>query len=403
MPALAHLACLISLGLVARTTAPQGKASYLVAKEWAQGPAQTWSDQHLLKMPPAGNAFLVSSSEALAPNAWYTILINETRVEFADTYFLPPDEQLALLHLAAPKAGAADLLAAIIYAHDDFMLSRINRYAGGVGCTVQGPTGAPVDPEIDAFLGTISNVPIPFFPKLVRDPVMDGSNIHFEDRWGRDPVFTFDTHGLVEDPSLRSRWGQPEVIANKLITHLEDLWALKLKADQYRTILAQLRDIHIQGPAWFGVAAAKQWPGLAWKLLDRGLDPRIPGPEGTVPLIAACSLKDEALFEFMIQKWGSPMACIHRNERVLDSPLLAAVLSGLPSRVERMLSLGANPNASSAGILPLEFAIELDSLPVVQTLLKAGAKATSRDMDLAREAGSKEVLDAIQKARAATP
>lgn len=393
------LACSLCFSLPLLGGLPQRGASYESAVEWARPIAKKWSYRLRLKMPTTGNAFLVTSTQALTPQAWSAVLIHETRVAFIQTYVLDPMNQLALLHLAEPDASPEALMGEIIYAHDDFTLERISRGSPPLTLLVMGPHGNSSDPGIEQFLNSISRTPIPFAPEVVRHPILDGSNIRFEDRWGRTPCFTFDTIGLVEDPQLHAKWGGPETIASRLIDQLYAKWSLDQTSDHYRQILATIHVLQIQGPAWFKVAVDEGWSGLAQELLNRGLDPRQPGPDGTVPMVSACALKDGALFDDMLRRWGSPIASFHPDAGTWDSPLLAAVRSGLPSRIRQLLSLGADPNQAIVGITPLEAAIQMNSLPMVQVLLQANAKITTTALDFAKVNGSAEILAALNGTR----
>lgn len=393
------LACSLFLGLTLQAGLPKEKTAYQAAIEWAQEPIQKWSNRLQPTMPPTGNAFLAIYTQALAPQAWSAVSIHETQVTFIQTDILDPTVQLALLHLAEPQASAEALENEIVYARSEFTLGRISRGAP-LALSMTGPPGAPRDPEIDAFLNILSRAPVPFAPGAVRLTILDGDNMHFEDRWGRTPTFTFDTHGLTEDPEHNAKWGQPKEAALKLMDHLHAGWSAKQSSDHYRQILASIHVLPIQGPAWFQVAVEEAWPGLVQELLDRGLDPRKAGPDGVVPLVAACALKDDVLFEAIVHRWGSPLESFHPDPTTYDSPLLAAVRSGLPSRVHRLVSLGANPNEAFAEMTPLELAIQANSLPMVQTLLNAGARVTDEAMAFARETQTPGILNALNDERA---
>lgn len=392
-------ACLLSSAPSLSAGDKPGKQEFLTALDWARRPVQQWSDQHVPTLPADGNAFLMVGTMALAPDAWSAFLIHETRVTYVSTELLQPSEQLALLHLAEPKATAEKLMQELVFAQADFTLGRIVRSNGIHGYTLKGPDGMPTDPEVDAFFLAITKAPVPFYPGLEADTVLDGSNIHFEDRWHRTPVFTFDTHGLVESSEREARWGQAGAATDKLDAHLYDLWVAKLRKENFAPILAQIHDIHIQGPIWFRVATGEQWPDLARLLLARGLDPREAGPDGTVPMVSACALNDETLFSSLVAKWGSPVACFHPDQNSWDSPLLAAVRSGHPFRVAQLATMGADPNPP--GESPLELAIEMKSSSMVQALLRIGARVSDEALDLAKETGSKPILEALESAHAA--
>lgn len=367
----------------------------MAALEWAREPAARWGNLHHLEFPPSGNAFLVSFSEALATDYWSEILIHDTRVIYAGSGPMQTGDQLALLHLAEPHAPAEALMAEIVYANVDFTLGRIARMTRERGFTVQGPEGAPTDPAIDAFFEAITQAPVPFSPDLARETYFDGSNIHFEDRYGRTPAFSFNTHGLVENPELRLKWGGAAEAAQTLEAHLHDRWATQMKSNGFRPILNQIHDLEVQGPAWFRIAVQEQWPGLAKELLGRGLDPRKAGPDGTVPLVAACGLKDGDLFEAMVTKWGNPAKNFKPVDETADSPLTYAVSSGSAARITRLIEMGADPNA--LGFRPLGLAIQMGDLTVVKALLEGGAKVSGQDLEAAKAQGFLPILKALRE------
>lgn len=109
------------------------------------------------------------------------------------------------------------------------------------------------------------------------------------------------------------------------------------------------------------------------------------------------------MFQEMIRRWGNPMKYYRPGQNAIPSPLLAALNSGIPSRIKFLVDLGADPNESVMGTTPLLVAVQMESKPMTKALLEAGAKATEDVIRAAREAGWEGHLTEMRNASKASP
>ncbi len=371
---------------------------YLAADRWAGDQVTHWEKLWVPDESVRHKEFSVEWGMSLT-DAWKIVWFEGTTVKLVETLPISPQTQLALLRLASPRAPIGDLLPLVHTTHAELRLGEVKRTSGNHGRGRTGPADAPPSPEIEAALTKISEAPIPFWPDLVRTPMNDGEAYTVIDGW-RTPPFVFTTHGLTETPEGKAKWGQLEEGAEDLFRFLSARWESDLKASHFQPILGGIRDISIQGPAWFEVAVQEGWDELIERLLKAGLDPRKPGPDGLVPLVSACQIRNETLFQSIVARWGSPLKVPRPRN---TTPLMKAVFSNLPPRVKQLVAWGARPSTMDSSWeinWAFEFALGQKNLEMVRTLLEVGFTPGEQQLRVAEQQGFKEAIPLLKAAMA---
>lgn len=384
--------------LVASAQAPPvpkpDRATFHAAVEEAQQFAAKGLGSRGIQNPEQRGRFTASFGSALFSGGWI-IQVEGTRIRYRDEGPMDVATQLALMHLAQPKAEWSIFLPKLVLAGEDLTLRRLK---------VEGPTFLGVAPGVDALddsglddlFWKLRASPMPLGRAWGEAPG-DGFTLTITDGWPDKPLVHYSSSDIPQsDPEgkwselPRSAWAFRDVLWNR--------WEARLRRDQFRPVFDQITSIEIQGPAWFQVAVRHGWVPLVQGLLHWGLDPRKPGPEGITPLVEACGLKDETALAELFGEFGSPLGLKPQDGR---TPMLVAVSSVSYAGVSRLLSLGADPNETfqedapeAQGLrTPLEVAVSRGDLDIIKLLVRAGAQSTEKARALGR--GHQGVVEAL--------
>lgn len=210
-------------------------------------------------------------------------------------------------------------------------------------------------------------------------------------------VLTF-VCGFFGIPFLIARLSKPLPDANTIASAV-----LKNNISAVQSFIDQGADLHILNK-WRtkdGLTVMSLIPSveMARLVLDHGIDTELRDSYDNTPLLAACMTGNTDIVRYLLARKVDVAAVSRSGVPLTDTTALdMAAMHGYAEIVRLLLKAGANPNVGFPRPSALGYAIANKHLDVVKLLLDAGVEVNWNILQMARDAGDKQIVRVVTAA-----